>query len=114
MNSGAQPALDETIEDEGDVGTNLADELTAQSVYSAALDSPEEEFAPMSKRVNTNRKASPVIVINKNGSRYIAPIDIVRSAAGRAEILRQRRPRQIDEAKRPAMGKAVGARRRSD
>src|SRR4051812_2164303 len=36
------------------------------------------------------RNASPSIVINRNGSRFIAPIEIVRSEAGRAEIQRQR------------------------
>lgn len=44
----------------------------------------------MSNYKSYERTASPTTVINPNGSRYTAPIDILRSEAGRAEIMRHR------------------------
>ncbi len=44
----------------------------------------------MSNYKSYDRTDSPVTVINRNGSRYTAPIDILRSESGRAEIMRQR------------------------
>jgi hypothetical protein len=50
------------------------------------LDENEKETV---MKLKFRRPASPSILINRNGSRYISPLDIVRSKAGRAEILRQ-------------------------
>jgi hypothetical protein len=54
----------------------------------------EEDFV---KKMYLRRLASPRIIINKNGSRFISPLEIVRSDAGRAEIARQRRPSSSSE-----------------
>lgn len=44
----------------------------------------------MSDYKSYERTASPHTIINSNGSRYTAPIDILRSEAGRAEIMSHR------------------------
>lgn len=49
------------------------------------------------RKLYSRRLGSPPILINRNGSRFISPIDIVRSKAGREEIQRQQRPTEKDE-----------------
>lgn len=68
--------------------------------------SDEEKRNSMKKAL----RGSPAITINQNGSRYIAPIDIVRSEVGRAEILRQRSHRYSAVVKDPQKTKTTGKR----
>jgi hypothetical protein len=49
-----------------------------------------EEMDRQGDRRESDDRSAPNVIINRNGSRYVSPIDIVRSAAGRREILRQR------------------------
>lgn len=64
-----------------------------------ATGDPEDDEEDISVRRIIVRRTSPPITINRSGSRYIAPIDIVRSKAGRAEIQRQQRPQKDDQPK---------------
>jgi len=57
----------------------------------------EDDEEDISVRRIIVRRTSPPITVNRNGSRYIAPIDIVRSKPGRAEIQRQQRPPANEE-----------------
>lgn len=43
----------------------------------------------MSKNVNRTRLAVPPVFTTRNGSRYVRPIDVIRSIAGRKELTRQ-------------------------
>jgi hypothetical protein len=75
---GAKPVLAKETED------CPTDEL--EQFDNDTLDENEKETV---MKLKFRRPASPSILINRNGSRYISPLDIVRSKAGRAEILRQ-------------------------
>jgi len=50
-------------------------------------------------KTNT-RNASPFVVLNRNRSRFIAPADIVRSEAARAEISRQKSHDKVGSTKK--------------
>jgi len=52
-------------------------------------DSEDDGQEDLSVKKMFIRRSSPQVIINRNGSRHIAPIDIVRSKVGRAEIQRQ-------------------------
>lgn len=80
----------------------------SESERSDQLTDNEEEMAV--KKMLIRRHASPSITINRNGSRYIAPIDIVRSEAGRAEILRQRSQRDSGADKETHKDEAISKR----
>jgi hypothetical protein len=45
----------------------------------------------MSKNLSRSRPAVPPVQTTKGGSRYVRPIDVLRSIAGRREIARQLR-----------------------
>lgn len=45
----------------------------------------------MSKNLSRSRPAVPPVQTTRNGSRYVRPIDVLRSVAGRNEIARQLR-----------------------
>jgi hypothetical protein len=68
------------------IDQNDATMVDCESEHSQSAEIEEETIV---KRFVKRNAASPSIVINRNGSRYIAPIDIVRSKVGRAEILKQ-------------------------
>lgn len=57
----------------------------------------ETEEGTSMKKLYSRRLGSAPITINRNGSRFISPLDIVRSKAGRAEIQRQQRPPEKDD-----------------
>lgn len=67
--------------------------------------SSEEEIA-VKRMLLKKQRTSPYTVINRNGSRYTPPIDIVRSKLGRAEILKQ--TSQNERTSPPAPKEVVG------
>ena len=84
--SSPKPALDNEANCpiDGQNGTDLSEEETPP------IETGDNEEEITVRKMLIKRHGSPSITVNRNGSRYIPPIEIVRSEAGRAEILRQR------------------------
>ena len=91
---------------EADCDTGVENDTAVSSdVSEVSRSASHEEELAVKRTLLKKQRTSPYILINRNGSRFIMPIDIVRSKLGREEILKQT---SQNERPRPSASKKRG------